>query len=233
MRLCEVPSSQGSAANPAGGSTRFRWVVHWSRPRVNVGDSFYVLSEVSDVTFQFKIIAFIIVSSGLTWVSWPSLRDFRSHGFYRFFAWESILALVLLNLDYWFYEPFSPHQIISWLLLITSLFLVIHGFQLLRMVGKPDSERNDQSLRGIEKTTELVTVGAYRYIRHPLYSSGLYGAWGVFFKHPSWLGFSLAVIATFFWTMTAKIEETENIRFFGAAYQSYMKQTKMFIPFLF
>jgi len=183
--------------------------------------------------FQFKVIAFIVASAGIFWISRTSLRNFRSHGFYRLFAFESILALVLLNLDYWFSEPFTIHQIISWLLLIVSLFLVIHGFLLLRMVGKPNSERNDPSLTGIEKTTELVTVGAYRYIRHPLYSSLLFGAWGVFFKHPSWVGVSLAVITTFFVTMTSKIEEAENIHFFGAAYQSYMKQTKMFIPFFF
>ena len=185
------------------------------------------------MALQFKLIVFVVASIGLAWVSRSSLRDFRSHGFYRFFAWEAILALVLLNLDYWFYEPFSIHQIVSWLLLIISLFLVIHGFQLLRMLGKPDSKRNDPSLVGVEKTTELVTVGAYRYIRHPLYSSLLFGVWGVFFKHPSWLGVSLAVITIFFLTVTAKIEEAENVRFFGSAYRSYMKQTKMFIPFLF
>jgi protein-S-isoprenylcysteine O-methyltransferase Ste14 len=185
------------------------------------------------VSFQFKLIVFMVASVGLAWVSRTSLRDFRSHGFYRFFAWGAILALVLLNLNYWFYEPFSIHQIVSWLLLIISLFLVIHGFQLLRMVGKPDSKRNDPSLVGIEKTTELVTVGAYRYIRHPLYSSLLFGAWGVFFKRPSWLGGGLAVIATVFLVATSKVEEAENIRFFGTAYQNYMKQTKMFIPFLF
>jgi len=141
--------------------------------------------------------------------------------------------MVLLNLDCWFHKPFSHHQIISWLLLIISLFLAIHGFQLLYMVGKPKSERNDPSLIGIEKTTELVRVGAYRYIRHPLYSSLLFLTWGVFFKHPSWAGVFLAGIATFFIRMTAKMEEAENIRFFGSAYQNYMKQTKMFIPFLF
>jgi len=185
------------------------------------------------MSFQFKVIVFIVASLGLVWRSWSSLLDYRSHGFYRFLAWEAILVLVLLNVNYWFKDPFSIHQIVSWLLLIISLFLVIHGFQLLRRVGKPDSKRNDPSLVGIEKTTRLVSVGAYRYIRHPLYSSLLYGAWGVFFKHPSWAGISLAVITTFFLTVTAKTEEAENIRFFGAAYQSYMKQTKMFVPFLF
>ncbi|MFQ5868825.1 MAG: methyltransferase family protein, partial [Candidatus Zixiibacteriota bacterium] len=183
--------------------------------------------------FQFKVIAFIVASAGIAWVSWSSLRNLRSHGFHRFFAWEAILALILLNVDYWFYEPFSPNQIISWLLLCVCTYWVIHGVQLLHMVGKPDSERKDPLLFGIEKTTQLVTVGAYRYVRHPLYSSLLFLAWGVFFKHPSWATVSLAVIATFFLTMTAKMEEAENIRFFGTAYESYKKHTKMFIPFLF
>jgi protein-S-isoprenylcysteine O-methyltransferase Ste14 len=84
-----------------------------------------------------------------------------------------------------------------------------------------------------EKTTSLVTVGAYRYIRHPLYSSLLFLAWGVFFKNPSWPGAILAVTATLFLVMTARMEEAEDVRFFGPAYQAYMKQTKMFIPFLF
>jgi len=185
------------------------------------------------VLIQVKIIVFLVASAGIVWLSWSSLRDIRSHGFYRFFAFESIIILILLNIDYWFYEPFSIHQLVSWFLLIISLFLVIHGFQLLHKVGKPDSKRKDSSLIGIEKTTELVTVGAYHYIRHPIYSSLLFLGWGVFFKQPFWIGFSLAVISTFFLTMTAKIEETENVHFFGDAYKSYMKKTKMFIPSVF
>jgi len=42
-----------------------------------------------------------------------------------------------------------------------------------------------------------------------------------------------ALAATFFLVATAKAEEAEDIRFFGAAYQIYIKQTKRFIPFLF
>jgi protein-S-isoprenylcysteine O-methyltransferase Ste14 len=183
--------------------------------------------------FQFKPIVFIVASIAIAWISRASLRDFRSHGFYRFLAWEAMLVLVLLNINYWFYEPFSAHQIIAWLLLIISLFPVIYGVQLLHQADKSESERSDPSLMGFEKTTELVTTGIYRYIRHPLYSSLLFLTWGVFFKQPSWLGVCLAAMATLFLSITAKIEEAENIRFFGAAYQSYIKQSKMFIPFLF
>ncbi len=179
------------------------------------------------------MIPFIVASLGIAWLSRASLRNFRSHGFYRFFALEAILLLVWLNGEFWFYVPFSVHQIISWVLLGISLFLVIHGALLLHKVGKPSSKRDDTALIGLEKTTELVTVGAYRYIRHPLYSSLVFLAWGVFCNHPSGAGVSLAAIATFFLFVTAKIEEAENMEYSGAAYEGYMKQTRMFVPFLF
>lgn len=185
------------------------------------------------MALQFKLVIFFVGSIGFAWLSRSSLRDFHSHGFYRFFAWEAILILVLLNLKYWFFEPFSINQIISWSLLIVSLYLIIHGFQLFRQAGKLDPERKDPHLIGIEKTTELVTVGAYRYIRHPFYSSLLFLAWGVFFKHPTWIGGSLTIIASVFLVLTAKVEEAENILYFGDVYQGYMKETKMFIPFIF
>jgi protein-S-isoprenylcysteine O-methyltransferase Ste14 len=180
-----------------------------------------------------KIAAFLVATVGLAYLSRASLRNARSHGFYRFFAWEAILALILLNVDAWFREPWSWHQIISWCLLLVSLYMVIHGVQLLRKIGKPDEGRDEAELVGFERTTKLVTVGAYRYIRHPLYSSLLFLTWGAFFKVPSWVGGLLALSATLLLVVTARIEEGENARFFGPAYEAYRKRTKMFIPFLF
>lgn len=180
-----------------------------------------------------KWVIFALGSIGLVYVSRASLRAPRSHGFYRFLAWEAILALILLNVGYWFERPFAPHQIISWLLLIISIVLVVQGVQLLRLVGKPNDRREDEALLGFEKTTTLVTVGIYKYIRHPLYASLLFLAWGAFFKNLSWLGVILTLAATLFLTLTAKVEEQESVRFFGPDYQAYMSRTKMFVPFLF
>jgi len=187
----------------------------------------------SGISVFFRVALFILLSILSALYSLRALRNPKSHGFYRFFAWEAILALILSNLNYWFYKPFSIHQIISWFLLITSLFLVIEGVRLLHRAEKSGNLRNDPSLREFEKSAELVKTSIYRYIRHPLYSSLLFLCWGVFFKLPGWVAFALAVIATFFLTVTAKIEETENIRFWGEAYREYMKETRMFIPYLF
>jgi protein-S-isoprenylcysteine O-methyltransferase Ste14 len=181
-----------------------------------------------------KTVLFVVASAGIVYISRASLRAPRSHGFYRFFAWEAILALILVNVEYWFRDPFSLQQVLSWIFLIVSAFLVVHAVHLLRIIGKPDAQRGDDaSTIGFEKTTQLVSVGAYKYIRHPMYSSLLFLAWGVLFKDLSWPSGILALAATVFLVATAKAEEAEDIRFFGAAYQTYIKQTKMFIPLLF
>lgn len=170
-----------------------------------------------------KIFIFGFFSILFLWYSWNSLRSSRNHGFFRFFAFEGILILVLLNVDYWFHQPFCLRQILSWLLLVTSAALAIHGFYLLHIVGKPR--------QNFEDTTELVKVGAYRFIRHPLYASLLAGAWGVSLKHISITSAVVVLLVTIFLYATAKVEEKENLQKFGDAYRDYMKNSRMFFPF--
>jgi protein-S-isoprenylcysteine O-methyltransferase Ste14 len=168
---------------------------------------------------------FILVSAGLVALSWRPLKDPRSHGFYRFFGFEAITALVLLNADRWFSDPFSAIQIPSWFLLLLSLFLAVHGFFLLRSLGHPSG--------GIENTRTLVRQGAYRYIRHPLYASLLSLAWGACLKGPSLPSIVLALVATAALILTAGAEERECTAKFGEEYRAYMSRTKRFIPFLY
>jgi protein-S-isoprenylcysteine O-methyltransferase Ste14 len=180
-----------------------------------------------------KLIAFIVLSAFLIYISWGSLRTPRSHGFYRFFAWEIILALFLLNMNAWFRDPFSCCQVASWFLLIVCIIPLAFGVHSLTSQGRPAKHREaEPQLVAFEKTTTLVTTGIYHYIRHPLYSSLLFLVWGIFFKIPTWFGTLLALAATSFLVATAKADEAECIRFFGPAYEAYMKQTKMFVPFL-
>jgi protein-S-isoprenylcysteine O-methyltransferase Ste14 len=180
-----------------------------------------------------KIIIFAIASAYLIWLSRRSLRKAESHGFYRLLGWEAILVLVLLNLNFWFDEWHSPRQIISWVLLAASGYLIITGVVTLHRIGKPGGWRPDETLIGIEKTTQLVTTGIYRFIRHPIYSSAVVGVWGVMLKNISVASASLALVSVIFFTITAKLEEIENMRFFGGDYRRYMERTKMFIPYLF
>jgi protein-S-isoprenylcysteine O-methyltransferase Ste14 len=162
------------------------------------------------------------------------LRAPGSHGFDRFFAWEGIAALFLLNVDSWFRNPLAWYQLISWFLLIGCCIPLFFGVRSLASQGKPAEKREaEPQLLGFEKTTKLVTTGIYHYIRHPLYSSLVFLAWGIFFKIPSVPGAALGLLATAFLLATAKTDEAECIRFFGPAYEEYRKHTKMFVPFMF
>jgi protein-S-isoprenylcysteine O-methyltransferase Ste14 len=180
-----------------------------------------------------QVALFLLVSAGLVYVSRAALRRPRSHGFWRFWVWEALAGLVALNAAGWFRDPLAWHQLISWTLLILSVIPLALGLRQLRRARRDEQERPEASLLEFEKTAELVTTGVYRIIRHPMYSSLLLLAWGVFWKAPSWAGAALVTIATGGLLATARVEERENLRFFGPAYAAYMRQTKRFIPFLF
>jgi protein-S-isoprenylcysteine O-methyltransferase Ste14 len=171
-----------------------------------------------------KLSVFLVLSIGLMVWSWKSLWNRQVHGFYRFFTFESIIALIFINADSWFTDPLSFTQIISWILLFGSIILAIQGFYLLQAIGRP--------AQGIEDTTILVKAGIYKYIRHPLYTSLILMAWGAFLKDTSLLSVSLVILATISSAIAAIIEERENIQRFGDEYAIYMNSTKRFIPFI-
>lgn len=153
-----------------------------------------------------------------------SVKHGRYHGIPRFFAFESIFILVLLNLHLWFRDPFSVKQIISWILLILSAYYGIAGFYLL--------SRHGRAGHNIEETTVLVRKGVYSYIRHPLYFSLFLLGTGTMMKDPSAFQIILGVVNLVAVWFTARMEEKEMIAKFGPAYREYMTETKMFLPFI-
>ena len=145
-----------------------------------------------------RVVLFFAASAAILPLSWRSLRDLRTHGFYRFFAFELLLALILLNAPLWFRDPLSARQLVSWLLGAVSIGLAIEGFRLLRVIGRPrpaaEPGANDPSANlPFENTTTLVTIGAYRWIRHPLYASLLALGWSAYLKNPASVMASMAL----------------------------------------
>ena len=169
----------------------------------------------------------------LLWLSRKSLCHPGRHGFYRFFVWEAILGLLVLNRQPWGEQPFSVHQGISWVLMLVSIVLVICGHGALRRRGAASEARADGTLYAFEKTTALVTTGIFRHIRHPMYASLLALAWGAYFQAPSWPGTALAGLASLLLLLTARADENECLAYFGAPYAAYMRRTRRFIPHVF
>jgi protein-S-isoprenylcysteine O-methyltransferase Ste14 len=171
---------------------------------------------------------YLILTAGTIFIilfSWfLSVKYKRYHGIARFFAFESVFLLVFLNYKVWFVNPFSPIQLISWFLLFSSIYVVMTGYLLLKRQGKPDSN--------FENTSLLVKSGIYRYIRHPLYLSIFLLGTGIVLKDPAPLQILLGAVNLVAVYITARIEENEMIAKFGEEYRIYMKESKMFIPYL-
>jgi protein-S-isoprenylcysteine O-methyltransferase Ste14 len=159
-----------------------------------------------------------------------ALSNSKTHGFYRFFVFEGILLLVLLNYPYWFSEPFSAIHLLSWALLLSSIGCIVNSLMTLKQRGGHAQRHDMPENLPFENTVHLVEVGLYRFIRHPMYSSLLFLAWGAFFKYITPLNVVLIFLVSGLLIAVARVEERENIQFFGRAYEDYMQRTKMFIP---
>lgn len=103
----------------------------------------------------------------------------------------------------------------------------------MKKMGKPEPDRNEETLYQFERTTELIDSGIFRHIRHPLYSSLLFLTWGIFLKNISVELIVVSALSTVFLYLTAIFDEKECIEFFGDKYLEYMKRSKRFIPYIF
>jgi len=186
-----------------------------------------------------ELIVFAAVSLIIILFSRHVIFNPKSHGFYRFFGWECIAWLAVNNYKYWFDDPFSVYQIISWILLFYAMILIIVGVVLMKTKGKANltsrqtgKTREDNTLYSFERTTKLIETGIYKYIRHPLYGSLIFLTWGIYFKSTTIEMLIISILSTIFLFITSLIEEKENIKYFGQEYKDYMKRSKMFIPYI-
>lgn len=84
----------------------------------------------------------------------------------------------------------------------------------------------------IKKQQELVTYGIYQYIRHPIYTGVFLMLFGAEVITQSYLILLYVfILVGMYWQ--AKREEEILLEHFGKAYESYIKTSKMFVPFVF
>ena len=78
---------------------------------------------------------------------------------------------------------------------------------------------------------ELVSVGPYRRIRHPLYATGIALFWSIGLMAASWFILLFALIATVLIRLVViPLEERELLRKFGDHYGRYMRRTGRLLP---
>ena len=90
--------------------------------------------------------------------------------------------------------------------------------------------RNWSATVQLKQDHELVVVGPYRRVRHPIYTGMLLGLLGTALVFGEWRGLlALALVAAAFW-FKLRHEEAWMRERFGTAYVDYMRRTKALIP---
>jgi protein-S-isoprenylcysteine O-methyltransferase Ste14 len=88
-------------------------------------------------------------------------------------------------------------------------------------------------LVSVQKEQSIVKRGPYRFVRHPSYTGALLTIIGIGLAVQSW-GAMLVLVLIFgiVYGYRIHVEENALVTHFGEEYISYMKETKMLIPFI-
>jgi protein-S-isoprenylcysteine O-methyltransferase Ste14 len=169
-----------------------------------------------------KIIVFGIIALLIFQKFRPALGQPSGHGFYVFFAFESLLVLSYLNIRWG--EGFAGQWIPSAILLVASALMAMSGFRALKKHGN--------AVKDWEDTTRLIDRGIFRHIRHPLFASLMLLAIGILIKDVTGFAALACFMTLLFLFLASRVEEKENLAKFGDPYRTYQEKTKRYLPFL-
>lgn len=113
-----------------------------------------------------------------------------------------------------------------WFGVMAGLAVAPLNLWVLRSLGKNVSETVLT-----KESHELVQAGPYRWVRHPLYTSGLVMLGAVSLLAANWLMAALTLGAVaLFSTVIIPLEEAELMARFGDRYEGYMKRSGRLLP---
>ena len=107
------------------------------------------------------------------------------------------------------------------------------GSQSLRSIAMITAATNFNHIVQTEKIDghELVTVGVYKYLRHPSYTGFFYWSVGLQIMLANPISFMLYFYAlVMFYSYRIPYEEAKLLEFFGTKYEEYQRSTFVFIP---
>lgn len=149
--------------------------------------------------------------------------------------WYVVVQLLLFGLVLLGPEslPSWPAWEQPWLLIGRIVGVILGGLGGLLAVGGVFSLGN--SLTAVPRPKEnaqLVKNGAYRWVRHPIYSGLIIGAFGLALMRASWLGLLYTLILFIFFDIKSRREEVWLREKYGE-YTAYQQRVRKLIPFIY
>lgn len=134
--------------------------------------------------------------------------------------------LYILNPDWMAWSSFSAPSVLRWAGALLGLVVIAASQWVMRSLGRNVSEtvltKDEQ---------ELVTFGPYRWIRHPLYATGLLLFASIGLMAANWFMLLFTLIAAMMIRFVViPVEERELVARFGDGYRDYSRRTGRLLP---
>ena len=139
------------------------------------------------------------------------------------------LILFGLFLVIWILDSFILHQSIflaDIIPLVIRLIVMVVSFAISFYLFKS----GHVVVSGDQRATELVSTGAFRYVRHPLYLGSILIYFGMTVSTASLFCLTLLVLIALFYNYIAGYEEKLLEEKWGSDYIAYKKKTSKWIP---
>jgi protein-S-isoprenylcysteine O-methyltransferase Ste14 len=138
----------------------------------------------------------------------------------------TVLAGHLITPEHFEWASFGAPDAIRWLgVVVSAATLPLLGW-LFRHLG-----HNVTTTTLVKETHSFVQTGPYRWVRHPLYSTGVLTLTGFGLALGNFVILGMATIFVIAWlTIVIPREEAELIGRFGEPYQDYRRRTGALIP---
>lgn len=136
-----------------------------------------------------------------------------------------LISVVLLLIAYWYDKRVDPSPLSNSRTLLECVFLVSVLMTLAMIIWSV------KSLPARNRGNKLSTLGAFKYLRHPLYAAFLsIFDFGLAFYLNSYVFILWAVLLHPVWHFVVRYEERLMVEIFGQPYVDYQKRTGRFFP---
>ena len=137
----------------------------------------------------------------------------------------SILAHILKP-EWMTWATFQAPAWVPWAGLVLGMLVIPGVYWVFSSLG-----RNVSETVLTKQQHQLVVSGPYRWVRHPLYTTGLLMLTSVGMLLTSWLVLALAILAlVLVRVLVVPVEERMLLSKFGDEYAEYMRRTARFFP---
>ena len=113
------------------------------------------------------------------------------------------------------YVPLVPRLVVAGLILALGLYLMAVSHKIIEKIKRPDG---------------VVSSGAFRYVRHPLYLAAILFYLGMTLTTLSLACVALCVVIFLFYNFIAGYEEKLLLARYGNDYRDYLKRVGRWLP---